>query len=183
MFTWNHASNTTFGIRNITLISGDYVHVAMEDGLPGGLANVDADVVAVGVKTLVNLLPDILQHDVHGLALVVGEVEVGSDVPLGDDERMTRGDRITVVECNTSGRLADDFHPTGKTAKWAFLAFHARKLVEMVILVEFVALVGNEALVRQFHITLVCVLLVDGVEPEAFFLKVAAHGKIGRSLR
>ena len=101
---------------------------------------------------------------------------------FGYNQSMPRRDRIAVIECNTSGRLADDFHPTGKTAKWAFLAFHARQLVEMVILVELVALVGNEALVRQFHVALVRVLLVDGMEPEALFFKIAADGKVGRPL-
>lgn len=101
---------------------------------------------------------------------------------FGYNQSMPRRDRIAVIECNTSGRLADDFHPTGKTAKWAFLAFHARQLVEMVILVELVAFVADEALVRQFHVALVRVLLVDGMEPEALFFKVAAHGKVGRSL-
>ena len=144
MFTWNHASNTAFGIGHVAFVSGDDVHVAMEDGLPGGLANVDTDVVAVGVKTLVNLLPDILQHDVHGLALVVGQVEVGSDVPLGDDERMTGRDGIAVVEGNAGGRLADDFHSAGKTAERTLFAFHTRQLVEMVVLVELTRLLyGN----------------------------------------
>lgn len=156
--------------------------MAMEDRLPGGLANVDADVVAVRVETLVNLLPDILQHNVHRLALVVGQVEVGSHMPLGDDERMTGRDGIAVVEGNAGGRLADDFHSAGKTAERTLFAFHARQLVEMVVLVEFVAFVADEALVRQFHITLVRVLFVDGMKPETLFLKVATDGKVGCSL-
>lgn len=89
------------------------MHVAMKDGLPSGFTYVDADVVAVGVKTFVNLLPDILQHDVHRLALVVRQVEVGRNVPLGDDERMTGRDGIAVVEGHAGSCLADDFHSAG----------------------------------------------------------------------
>ena len=155
----------------------------MEDGLPGGFAHVDADVKAVGVETLVNLLSDILQHDVHGLALVVGQVEVGSHVSLGDDEGMTRRDGIAIVEGHAGGCLADDSYSAGQAAERTLLALHARQLVEMVVLVKFVAFVADEALVRQFYVTLVSVLLVDGVEPEALFRQVTTYRKVGRPLR
>lgn len=85
----------------------------MKDRLASSFAYVDADIIPVRVETFVNLLPDILQHDVHGLALVVGKIKVGSDVPLGDDESMTGRNRIAIVECNTSCRFADDFHSAG----------------------------------------------------------------------
>ena len=81
----------------------------MEDGLPGYLAHVDAHIKGIGMETLVNFLLHILQHYVHGLVLVVRQIEVGSNVPLGDDERMTKRDGITVVEDHADGRLADDF--------------------------------------------------------------------------
>lgn len=148
LFARDDPSDAAFGIGHVALVARDDVHVAMEDGLPGCFAHIDAHIKAVGVETLVNLLPDILQHDVHRLALVLGQVEVGSDVPLGDDERMTGRNRIAIVECNTSCCLADDFHSTGQAAERTLLAFHTRQLVEMVVLVEFVAFVGHEALVR-----------------------------------
>ena len=148
MFARDDPSDAAFGIGHVALVARDDMHVAMEYGLPGGFAHVDAHVKAVGVKTLVNLLPDILQHDVHGLALMVRKIKVGGDVPLGDDKRMTGRNRIAIVECNTSCCLADDFHSTGQAAERTLLAFHTRQLVEMVVLVEFVAFVGHEALVR-----------------------------------
>lgn len=52
----------------------------------------------------------------------------------------------------------------------------------MVVLVEFVAFVGDKTLVRQFYITLVSVLLVDGMKPKALFRQVTTDGKVGRSL-
>lgn len=182
MFVRNHAAYTAFGIGHVALVTWDDVHVAMEDGLPGGFAHVDAHVKAVGVETLVNLLPDILQHDIHSLTLMVGQVEVGGDVSLGDDESMTGRDGIAIVEGHAGSRLADDFHSAGQAAERTLLAFHARQLVEMVVLIEFVAFVGDKTLVRQLYITLVCILLVDGMESEALFCQVTTHGKVGRPL-
>ena len=158
------------------------MHVAVKDRLASGYAYVNTDIISIGMETLVNFLLHILQHYVHCLALVVGKIKVGSDVPFGDDESMTGRDRISIVECNTSCRFADDFHSAGQAAERTLLAFHTRQLVEMVVLVEFVAFVGDEALVRQFHVTLVRVLLVDGMKPEALFRQVATHGKVGRPL-
>ena len=107
----------------------------MKDRLASGFAYVNTDIISIGMETLVNLLSDILQHDVHRLALVVGKIKVGSDVPIGDDERMTGRDGIAIVEGHTGSRLADDFHSAGKAAERTLLAFHARQLVEMVVLV------------------------------------------------
>lgn len=95
---------------------------------------------------------------------------------------MTGRDGIAVVEGNASSCLADNFHTAGKTAERTLLAFHARQLVEMVVLIEFVAFVGDKTLVWQFHVTLVRVLLVDGMEPEPLFRQVATDGKVSRPL-
>ena len=179
LFTRNHPSHAAFRIWDIAIIPRNNMHVAMKDRLTSGFADVNTDIISIGMETLVNFLLHILQHHVHCLALVVGQVEVGSDVPLGDDECMTGRDRISIVECNTSCRLADDFHSTRKSTERTLLAFHTGQLVEMVVLVEFVAFVGDEALVRQFYITLVRVLLVDGMKSEALFRQVATYRKVG----
>lgn len=107
----------------------------MKDRLASGFAYVNTDIISIGMETLVNLLSDILQHDVHGLALMVRQIKVGGDVPLGDDKRMTGRDGIAVVEGHAGSCLADDFHSAGKAAERTLLAFHARQLVEMVVLV------------------------------------------------
>lgn len=113
---------------------------------------------------------------------MVGKVEVGGDVPVGDDKRMTGRDGIAIVEGHAGSRLADDFHSAGQAAERTLLAFHARQLVEMVVLIEFVAFVGDKTLVWQFHVTLVRVLLVDGMEPESLFRQVATDGKVSSPL-
>ena len=84
----------------------------MEDGLTCGFVYVDADVVSVGVESLVNLLLDILQHDIHGLTLMVGKVEVIGDMALGNDESVARRHRIAIIKCHAGCRLADDFNAT-----------------------------------------------------------------------
>ena len=54
-----------------------------------GFVYVDAYVVAIGVKLLVNPLLYVLQHHIHRLALVIGQVEVAGYVALGYDKHMT----------------------------------------------------------------------------------------------
>lgn len=154
----------------------------MEYGLASSFAYVNSDIISIGMETLINFLLHILQHDVHGLALMVRQIKVGGDVPLGDDKRMTGRDGIAIVEGHAGSRLADDFHSARQTAERTLLAFHARQLVEMVVLIEFVAFVGDKTLVWQFHVTLVRVLLVDGMEPEPLFRQVATDGKVSSPL-
>lgn len=52
----------------------------------------------------------------------------------------------------------------------------------MLILVEFVTLVADETLVGQSDVALVGVLLMNSMEPEAFFGQVASHGEVGGAL-
>lgn len=47
----------------------------MKNGLTGSFVDVDADVVAIGMEALVNLLFHILEHHIHGFAFVIGEIE------------------------------------------------------------------------------------------------------------
>ena len=89
----------------------------MKDRLTSGFADVNTDIISIGMETLVNFLLHILQHDVHGLALMVRQIKVGGDVPLGDDKRMTGRDGIAIVEGHAGSRLADDFHISGKIAE------------------------------------------------------------------
>ncbi len=49
----------------------------------------------------------------------------------------------------------------------------------MVVLIEFVVGVRDKALVRQFHVALIGVLLMDGMQTETFFHEVAAHREKG----
>ncbi len=79
----NHTTHSAFGIGHITFVSGDNMHMAMEYGLASSFAYVNSDIISIGMETLINFLLHILQYHIHGLALVVGQVEVRGDVPLG----------------------------------------------------------------------------------------------------
>ena len=135
LLTWNHAANTALGVGYVALVSWDDVHVAVEDRLPRSLANIDADVVAIGVVTLVNLLHHIFLHHIHRLLFMVCQVSIGSHVTLRNNQRMTGRYRITIVECNTSSRLSDNFHISGKIAEMASYSIFPWQLIEVVILI------------------------------------------------
>ena len=90
LFTPNYPSHAAFWIGHIALIPWNNMHVTMKYRLASSFAYVNTHIISIWVETLVNLLPNKLQHHIHRLAFVVGKIKVGSNVPLGDDERMTR---------------------------------------------------------------------------------------------
>lgn len=63
-----------------------------------------------------------------------------------------------------------------------FTRFLARQFVEVVILIEFVALVSDEALVWQLDVALISPLLMDGMESKTFFCQITANGEVSSSL-
>ena len=71
LFLRNHTAHAALWVWHIALVSWDDMHVTMEDRLPRSLTNIDADVVTVGVETLVNLLHDIFLYHIHCLFFVV----------------------------------------------------------------------------------------------------------------
>jgi hypothetical protein len=68
------------------MITGDEMHYDMTDRLTGCLVDIDAYVVAIGMVTLVYAALDVGQHHVHRLTLVIGQVEVGGNVTLRNDQ-------------------------------------------------------------------------------------------------
>ena len=182
LFLRNHTAHAALWVWHIALVSWDDMHVTMEDRLPRSLTNIDSDVVTIGVKTFVNLLHNIFLHHIHRLLFVVRQIAIGCNVPFGNYQRMTRRYRITIVEGNTSSRLTDDFHISGKIAKMASYPIFPWQFVEVVILIEFIAFISNEALVWQFDIALISPLLMNGMKSEAFFGQVTTHRKIGCTL-
>ena len=82
----------------------------MKYRLPCGFVDIDADVIAIRMKTFVNFLLHILQHDVHGLTLMVCQVKVISDVAFGNYQCMAWRNGITVVESDACSRFTYDFH-------------------------------------------------------------------------
>ena len=119
----------------------------MEYRLASSLVDVDAYVVAIGMETFINLLLHVLQHDVHCLSLVVSKVKIICNMTFRNNQSMTRRDRISIIESDTSSCLANDFHSSRQTAERTSFAFLARQFVEVLILIEFLTFVGYQALI------------------------------------
>lgn len=182
LFLWNYTTHTTLWIWHITFISRYQVHVAMEHALACSFVYVYTNIIAVRMESFIYLLFNVLQNYIHGLTLMVSQVEIVGNMPLGDDKRMAWADGIAIVESNTSCGLANNLYATGKLTERTGFSFLARKFVEVVILIQLVALIRNKTLIWQFYITLICILLMNSVKPKAFFCKVTAHGKVGSTL-
>lgn len=86
----DYTSDAAFWIGNISFVAGNKVHVNMKNGLSGGFIYVYADVVTVGMKTLINFLLNILKHHIHCLTFMIGKVEIRCDMTLRNYQSMTR---------------------------------------------------------------------------------------------
>lgn len=155
----------------------------MKDRLPRCLVHINTHIVSVRMESLVHLLLHVLKHHIHGLPFMISQVEVRSHMPLGDNQCMTWRYRITVIEHHTSSRLTNNFHSSRQTAERTNLPFLPGQLIEMLILIKFIARITFQTLERQPHITLIGVLAMNGMQPEPFFRQVTTHGKKGRSRR
>jgi hypothetical protein len=75
------------------------MNVAMKDRLPGGLADVNANVESNnGVVFLLDGVLGFLQKVIACFHLRGAKVEEISDMPLGNDEGMQGGNRISIVK-------------------------------------------------------------------------------------
>jgi hypothetical protein len=74
------------------------VDVQVEHRLPGGGADIDADVVAVGPVTLVNERSCRVYQGYEGGLLRFSRVEKTQDVSSWNDERMSGGHRVTIPQ-------------------------------------------------------------------------------------
>ena len=85
------------GVLDIPLVTGNDVDMDVENTLPGGQPHVNPDIVAIRVKFPVDA-PFLLINQVYaGRHLVLRQVEKARDMPLRDDQDMTRADRIGVT--------------------------------------------------------------------------------------
>lgn len=79
---------TTLWILNITLITWNDVNVNMEDALPGGRPNVDADVVAVRFKLFAQQLLLLVDQRHAGVDLFGRQFEKAGNMTMRYDQRM-----------------------------------------------------------------------------------------------
>lgn len=70
----------------------------MGDGLPGGRAVIDSDVVGVGFQLPVQAALRFVQQGKQGLPFLGVEIKERGDMPAGDDERVARGNWKTIPD-------------------------------------------------------------------------------------
>lgn len=62
LFFWNYTTNVTLGVLYISLVAGNKMHMAVENGLAHNVVDVDTNIVAIWVESFVYLLLDALLH-------------------------------------------------------------------------------------------------------------------------
>ncbi len=114
------------------------MHMNMKHRLAGSFIDVNSDIISVGVITLVHLLLHILEHHIHRFPFMIGQIEVGGDMTLGNYQGMSGRNRVTVIESHARGRLTNHLHPARQTAKGTLFPFLPWKFIEMIVLVKLI---------------------------------------------
>jgi hypothetical protein len=87
-FGWQHPSHPAARISLVALVAGDQVDMHVSDGLTGGWAVVDADVVGVWSKFRVEDLFLVTDELEQRVLLLSGQVEAGANMAFRYDQRM-----------------------------------------------------------------------------------------------
>ena len=90
------AAHAAFGVFYIALVSWDYVNMKVVNGLSGPMANVDADVIAIGAMFFFDYFLPGLDKSPELVAFLVVNVEIVGKVAVGDDEKVTVVDWVSV---------------------------------------------------------------------------------------
>ena len=114
------------------------MHMDMEYRLAGSFIDVDSDIISVGVITLVHLLLHVLEHHIHCFTLMIGQIEIGGDMTLGNYQSMAGLNWVTVIESHARSRLANHLHPTRQTTEGTLFSFLPWKFIEMIVLVKLI---------------------------------------------
>ena len=85
------------GILNVPFVAGNDVNMDMKDTLPGRGPHIDADVVAIRLKLLVNVFFFLFNESHAGSHLFRRQVEKAGDMPTRDDQGVPRARRIGVT--------------------------------------------------------------------------------------
>ncbi len=95
----------TLGILNVPFVAGDDVNMDMEDTLPGRRSDINADIVAIRIKPLVNAF-FFLFNEVHaGSHFFRCQVEKANDMPTWDDQDVPRTRRVGVTSTESKFML------------------------------------------------------------------------------
>ena len=106
-FCGEHPPHTAARIGIVAPISGNQMDMDVSDGLTGGWAIVDADVVGVRTESRVEN-PLLFADELEQRIMLLGrQVEERSNVPIRDDKRMAGRDWICVADGDRQGIRRD----------------------------------------------------------------------------
>jgi hypothetical protein len=107
-FRWDHPTNTTTRIGNITVVSRDDVNMGVRDCLASGLAVVHSNVETVWMKFCFELLSN-LSNNTPQLAEFLGrEIKDADDVTNRDNQRVPVRNWIRVTKSAHGGRYRNE---------------------------------------------------------------------------
>ena len=121
LFAWNHSPNSTFRIRDITFISWDKMHVAMEYRLTSILAHIYTYIISIWMKALIQLLLHIQHHLRHSFTFLVSQVEIRCNMAFRNYQRMPRRHWESIIERHTHIRFTDNLDNRIQMAEGAII--------------------------------------------------------------
>ena len=89
--------HSPLGILNVPFVAGYDVNMDMEDTLPGRRPHINADIVAIRIKLLINVFFFLLNEAHAGGHFFRCQVEKAGDMPTRDDHGVTRTRRVGVT--------------------------------------------------------------------------------------
>lgn len=101
LFIGYYSPHPTLRILHIALVAGDNMHVDMKNRLSCCFVHIYADIISVRMETLINALFYIQKHNVHSFTLMVSKIKIRCNMSFGNYQRMTRRNRITIIESHT----------------------------------------------------------------------------------
>ena len=89
--------NPSLGIFNVPFVAGNEVYMDMENALSGRRSHINADIVAIRTKLLINKL-FFLFNEVHaGSHFFRCQIEKAGDMPARNDQGVARTRRIGIT--------------------------------------------------------------------------------------
>lgn len=87
----------TLGILNVSFITGDDVNMDMEDTLSGRWPHINANIVAIRTKLLINKVFFLLNKVHAGNHFFRCQIEKARDMPTRDDQGVPRTRRVGIT--------------------------------------------------------------------------------------
>lgn len=93
-----HSPYAAAGVLHVSLVARDEVDVDVVDRLARCAADVDPDVVALGMMLLVECILGLPEHSIDGQPLAGGKIKVTGHMTPRNHERVALGDGVLVED-------------------------------------------------------------------------------------